>query len=99
MDLFVGGAEDCGLLEAEVPPEEEPLWDSRWCCCSAATRFLGPPMVKLGGLVVRWEVKLVLCRGSVRWISDSECVLAEAYWFDCVVVVVGGRAVLMLEGG
>jgi hypothetical protein len=50
MDLLVGGAEDCGLLEAEVPPEEEPWWDSRWCCCSAATRFLGPPMVKLGGL-------------------------------------------------
>jgi hypothetical protein len=43
--------------------------------------------------------ELVLCRGSVRWFSDSECVLAEAYWFDCVVVVVGGRAVLMLEGG
>jgi hypothetical protein len=30
MGLFVGGAEECGLLEADVSPEDEPLWDS--CC-------------------------------------------------------------------
>jgi hypothetical protein len=47
MDLLVGGAEERGLLEAEVSPDEEPLWDSRCFCCSSATRCLGgPAMVK-----------------------------------------------------
>lgn len=47
-DLLVGGAEERGLLEADVSPDEEHLlMDCCDLCCSAATRCLvGPAMVE-----------------------------------------------------
>jgi hypothetical protein len=49
MAFTVGGADEAGLLEFEVAPEdEEPLLDRRCCfCCWSATRFLGGPAMMM----------------------------------------------------
>lgn len=60
-DLLVGGAEERGLLEAEVSPEEEPLLVDCWdfCCCSATRCLDGPAMMEGVG-----ELSCEICQYS-----------------------------------
>lgn len=52
------GADERGLLDVEVSPDDEPLPDSRCFSCSAATRcFGGPAMVKVNDECYGWDVK------------------------------------------
>jgi len=62
MAFTVGGADEAGLLELDVAPEEEdPLLDGR--CCWLATRFLeGPAMLMMVGGSNEGAID-----SSVRW--------------------------------
>jgi hypothetical protein len=66
---MVGGADEAGLLELEVAPEEEePLLDGPFCCWWLATRSLtGPPMMTVVSGSNEGSVD-----SSVRWSWKSE---------------------------
>jgi hypothetical protein len=98
MAFTVGGADEAGLLELEVAPEEEePLLDGPFCCWWLAARFLAePPMMTVVSGSDGCSVD-----SSVKWSRKSEATqVGRGGICDALVILwwSGDDEVLVVEG-